>query len=107
MGTISHSQVSNEHRQFGFTLIELLVTLGLIAVLTVVSISVFNSDIDQTRFQQTTAQLQIIRNAMLGDTTVTSGGIRSSFGYLGDIGSIPTAAQGIGALITNPSLPAW
>jgi prepilin-type N-terminal cleavage/methylation domain-containing protein len=32
---------------------------------------------------------------------------RKSFGYIGDIGALPTAAQGLAALWSNPGLPAW
>ena len=32
---------------------------------------------------------------------------RNSFGFLGDVGAIPTAGQGLAALWTNPGLPAW
>ncbi len=32
---------------------------------------------------------------------------RTTFGFLGDIGAIPTSGQGLAALWTNPGLPAW
>ena len=33
--------------------------------------------------------------------------LRKTFGYWGDVGSLPTLAQGLSALWSNPGLPAW
>ena len=32
---------------------------------------------------------------------------RTQFGFMGDIGALPTVAQGIAALLVNPGLPPW
>src|SRR4051812_41686309 len=90
----------------GFTLVELLMVIALIGTLAVLSITPIGDNINEGRFQDTVTRLQTIRDAMLGDPTLKNGQ-RTSFGYVGDMGGIPTVAQGIGALVTNPGLPVW
>lgn len=93
----------NSIDQSGFTLMELLMVIMLVSVLAVVSISTLTPGIDEGRFDQTVAEMKTIRTAITGDLEVKQGGTRSSFGYVGDIGSIPTNAQGLSALVTKPA----
>lgn len=93
--------------QLGFTLIEVLMIIIIISVLTVASLTPIANSIDQIRFDQTVSRMKMIRDAMIGDSTITALGLRTSFGFLGDIGAVPTLAQGISALVTNPGLAVW
>lgn len=82
--------------------------LGLVAILSVAGITVMTGSVDESRYDATVAELRQIRAALVGDPEMTQGGTRSSFGYLGDLGAIPTSAQGLAALQTKPSaLPAF
>jgi general secretion pathway protein G len=90
----------------GFTLVEILMVIILVGTLAVVSITPIRDSIDEGRFQETVARMKAIRDATLGDPTLREAS-RTSFGFLGDVGSIPTAAQGLQALVTNPGLPVW
>ena len=91
----------------GFTLLELLMVIAILSIVTFVSIGKISDTTDEERFQKTIQQMKEIRNAMIGNPDLKTGSHRNSFGYLGDIGQIPSAGQGIGALITNPGFPAW
>ena len=91
----------------GFTLAEVLMVIALLGILLVISINVITNFSDDSRFQATLKQMKDIRNAMIGDPAIIDGSHRSNFGFLGDVGAIPTNAQGIAGLITNPTLPAW
>jgi prepilin-type N-terminal cleavage/methylation domain-containing protein len=91
----------------GFTLIEFLMALVLIAILSVLSINSITNTLNESQFNETVRRLQVIRKGLVGDTTLKQGKTRSDFGFLGDIGAIPTAAQGLSVLFTNPGLPAW
>ena len=91
----------------GFTLIEVLMVILLVGVLATVSILTLNSNMDESRFQATVAEMQSLRDALIGNTELQEGGFRSSFGFLGDIGGLPTNAQGLNALLVNPGLPLW
>lgn len=93
--------------QNGFSLIEVLMVITILAVLTVTSLIPLGNTLDQSRFDETTNKMKIIRDAILGDTSITQRGRRTNFGFLGDIGAIPTAPQGINALLANPGLVSW
>jgi general secretion pathway protein G len=92
----------------GFTLVEILMVLGLVAILSVAGISVMTGSVDESRYDATVGELRQIRSALIGDTEAIQGGARSSFGYLGDLGALPTSTLGLTALITKPAaLPAF
>ena len=87
----------------GFTLIEVLVVLAIAAILTLVSVSQLGPISDQIAFDNTYREMLLIRTGLIGDLDSTNQGFRNSFGYLGDIGTIPTTAQGLDALINQPN----
>jgi prepilin-type N-terminal cleavage/methylation domain-containing protein len=93
----------------GFTLIEVLMVMILVGILSAVSVDLIQNNLDETRYQTTVARMRQIQVAMVGDPTILENNSRTSFGYLGDIGSIPTAAIGIPGLVSNPtpSLPTY
>ncbi|RZA08456.1 MAG: prepilin-type N-terminal cleavage/methylation domain-containing protein [Proteobacteria bacterium] len=90
--------------QKGFTLIELLMALLLFSALLAFSTTYLTGSLNEARFLQTVERMKQVRQALLGDTLRRQGKVRSNFGYNGDIGALPAA---LGALSTNPSLPAW
>ena len=89
-------------KAYGFTLVEVLMTILLISILTVLSISEVQDTVEEDYFESTLQEMKEIRKSLIGDVEKTQGGKRSDFGYLGDVGSLPSAAQGIAALLTNP-----
>ena len=92
----------------GFTLIEILMVIALISILSVVSTEVLTDSLTESRFEATTAKMNQIKNAILGDSLIKEVTTRTSFGFTGDIGAIPTAGQGIAALIAKPAaLPTY
>ena len=91
----------------GFTLVEVLMVLALMGIIGAVTIGLLSSSVDETRFNETSAKLKHIRDAMIGDVHIQETNTRTSFGFLGDVGAIPTTLQGIAGLVTNPSLPAF
>lgn len=93
--------------QLGMTLIELMMSIAIAAVLAYVSIQLVSDTFNEDQFEQTRQKMLVIRNAMVGDPTVLSGNTRTQYGFLGDIGQLPTAAQGLGALTSQGSLPTY
>ena len=82
--------------------------LGLVAILSVAGISVMTGSVDEDRYDATVEELRQIRDALVGDPEKNQGGTRTSFGYLGDLGALPTSAQGLGALQAKPGpLPSF
>jgi prepilin-type N-terminal cleavage/methylation domain-containing protein len=94
-------------RSDGFTLIEITLVILLAAILSVASIEIFSGSLNDGKFQTTVRKMEQIRHAMIGDTDLRENGARTSFGYAGDIGGLPTSGQGLAALLTNPGLTAW
>lgn len=89
----------------GFSLIELTIVVILIGILaTYMMTSVGNSD-DSARYEATRSQMEVIKKAILGDDrSVGSEGKRNSFGFLGDIGRLPS---NLDELTTKGALSTW
>lgn len=96
-------------RKSGFTLIEMLMVILILSIVSVITVSTLETSVTSSRFELTVEEMNKIRNAMVGDPTVKTDGVRSQYGFLGDIGAIPTAAQGIASLTAQPTpaLPVW
>ena len=88
----------------GFTLLEVLMVILLLGVLSIAGLSVLGPNIDETRFNQTVQRMRKLQVAMAGDPAILENNVRTSFGYLGDIGALPA---GITGFVTNPGLPAY
>ncbi len=89
------------HFQKGFTLIEILVSIAMMSVLTTVALTMMGSVVDDARFSQTTREIEQIRNAMVGETQRLETGLRKNYGYLGDVGALPTTSQGLSVLLSE------
>jgi prepilin-type N-terminal cleavage/methylation domain-containing protein len=89
----------------GFTLIELVMTIALLSILAVLAVDRVASNLDEERFEDTLRRMKDIRKGLVGDPAIKTGALRTSFGYIGDVGGIPTAVQGIAALTANPGVP--
>lgn len=86
-------------RSHGYTLIELIVVLliiGALASVAVKSLSVANRT---ARVEETKRGMERIAFAIAGNPDLVSGGSRTDFGFVGDLGSFP---PDLGALVTNP-----
>lgn len=88
-------------RSDGFTLIEVIMVIMLVGILAVVAVDVISDTLNESRFEETVNKMTAIQNAIIGDSTLVESGARTSFGYLGDVGTLPTSAIGIGGLITK------
>ncbi len=92
----------------GFTLVELAVTILIISVLVAVASLMITSTSEQAKFDATTQTMQNIRTAIIGNREVVTGSQKSSYGYFGDVGALPTVNAGTNDLIIRPAaIPAW
>lgn len=94
-------------KEGGFTLIEILMVMVLLGILAVASLDVLSPNINESRFQATSEKMRRLQYALAGNPGLSENNVRTSFGYLGDIGALPTSAQGLSALVTNPGVPAY
>lgn len=78
--------------------------LVLIGILSALAMDMVGDSIEEARFEQTRQEMRQIADALLGNTSLKQDGVRTSFGFFGDVGALPAALT---ALTTNPSLPEW
>lgn len=90
---------------FGYTLVEVLVVVIILGVLSTIAVKSLKGINDVTKTEQTRKTLDQLAFAIAGDPSILSAGKRASFGYLGDVGSLP---PNLDALVLNPgSYATW
>lgn len=90
--------------QNGFSLIELTVVLVVIGILTAVAMQSMTGVVENSRTAATEQEMNRLAEAIVGDPTATSQGMRSDFGYVGDVGAFPPNLE---ALRLNPGYASW
>ena len=83
----------------GFTLMELVAVIAVIGILVGVAAVKLNKALDNTKVAATSAEMDAISFATVGNPDIYSDGARSDFGYVGDVGALP---PNLDALHTNP-----
>ncbi len=89
----------------GFSLVELAVVLVVIGIMVGVVMESMTARLEDSRFVETEREMELLVQAIVGSASVTPGGQRSDFGYVGDVGAFPPDLQ---ALRVNPgSYSTW
>lgn len=92
--------------QRGLTLIEILMALALIGILAALSSMPIGDTLEQAKWDSTLEEMKQIRAALIGETHSTLS--RSKFGFLGDMGTLPSSIQGLTPLWIQPAgFNAW
>lgn len=91
-------------KESGFTLIEVILVVLLIGILAGLAANLLTNTLDQARFDESQKKMTVLSNAMVGNPELMTNGVRSDFGFVGDIGRLPTALT---ELVTQGALPAW
>lgn len=86
----------------GFTLVEVIVILVVLSILAAVAIPMALRIFQVTAEDTTREEMDNIKKAMLGDAQKLQTSFRSDFGFLGDIGCVPTVLD---RLLTADGLP--
>jgi prepilin-type N-terminal cleavage/methylation domain-containing protein len=97
---MSNRAAMNSRR--GFTLIEVVIILGVIAILAAMAIPMVLRIFERTAEDATREEMDNLKRAMIGDPRKLQSSFRSDFGFLGDIGCVPTS---LARLSSAGSLP--
>ncbi|MEW5994421.1 MAG: prepilin-type N-terminal cleavage/methylation domain-containing protein [Candidatus Zixiibacteriota bacterium] len=92
------------HCQTGYSLFELIVVIIILGILTSVAIGTLTISSDTARVEETKKELDQLAWAIAGQPDLRSGGQRTNFGYVGDVGAMPT---NLDALVSNPGYGTW
>lgn len=88
-----------ERLQQGLTLIELVIVIVIAGILATVALKSMGVVTQTARVEQTKNEMEKLAFAIIGNPTLENNGVRTDFGYVGDVGSMPPSLD---ALFTNP-----
>ncbi len=88
-----------KNRQGGFTLIEVILTIVIMGILVATTMRTLKPVAETARIEQTKQEMNELQTAILGDAALENHGVRTDFGYVGDVGSLP---PDLSALASNP-----
>lgn len=75
----------------GYSLIELILVVIIVGVLAASAAKSMKHNKDIGRIEETMAEMDRIAYAVMGNPNLASNGVRTDFGYAGDIGNYPTS----------------
>jgi len=88
----------------GFTLVELVLVILVIGIIGSVALRTVQPALEQAREDATFREMLAIEYAIIGNPGLVSNGVRSDYGYVGDIGALPPSLD---ALVSNPGYATW
>lgn len=91
-------------RKNGFTLVEAIVVIAILLILGGLLTPIVSNQLTNKKIEVTEEKLKKIKKAIIGDPSVVQFGQRTDFGYVGDMGNLPTLLID---LIARGSQPAW
>lgn len=80
-------------------MIEMILVVVIIGILAGIAIKSLGRDENIRRFDDTAAEMEEIAKAIAGDERLITDGVRTDFGYVGDVGSLPSSLDD---LVRNP-----
>jgi prepilin-type N-terminal cleavage/methylation domain-containing protein len=75
----------------GMTLVELLVVIVIIGIMGAVSLRAIDVTRERANYDKTMKAMERLANAIVGDPDLVADGRRTDFGFVGDVGRLPTS----------------
>lgn len=75
----------------GFTLIEVILVIVILGVLATVAVKNMDQIFRDAKFNATAAEMESLARAIRGDQATYISGVNTSYGYLGDVGALPSS----------------
>ncbi|MEK6743459.1 MAG: type II secretion system protein [Nitrospirota bacterium] len=91
-------------REKGFTLIEVIVVMAIISILAGIMIPMVYRVWESNDEELTRTRMRDLKIALVGDRRIVQNGVRTHFGYTGDLGQLPASLTD---LITDPGVANW
>jgi len=88
----------------GYSLVEMLVVIIIIGIIASIGIRSLRSTTETAKTEQTKQELDQLAWAIAGRPDLVSGGQRIDYGYVGDVGSMPSS---LNSLVSNPGYSTW
>jgi hypothetical protein len=82
----------------------MLMVIVILGILSAVAMRAIDGALERSRFEATVEEMDQLVQAMVGNPELFSGGVRTDFGYYGDVGALPPSLD---ALVTNPGYATW
>jgi len=89
----------------GMTLVELLIVLVIIGILGAVTLRTVDVTRERANFDKTMKAMQRLSNAISGNPDLIGEGRRTDFGFVGDVGRMPTSLEELRRNVSNN--PSW
>ncbi len=83
----------------GYSLFELLAVIIIVGIIASVSMRSLRNTVDVSKTEETRQEMDQLAWAICGNPELVSGGVRTDFGYVGDVGALPATLDN---LVTNP-----
>ena len=100
----THTQTQLQ-RSSGFTLVELVIVIVVTAILLTVALRETRQVAETAQVEEARQEMEMLATAIIGDPTLENNGVRTDFGYVGDVGAMP---PDLDALLSNPgSYASW
>lgn len=97
-------QVPVPSNQHGYSLFEMIIVMVIIGILASITMRSLRTANDVARTEETRTELDRLAWAIAGNPEIVSGGRRTDYGYVGDVGVLPPNLE---ALAVNPGLGTW
>lgn len=85
----------------GFTFVELVMVIIMLTIIGGIATRKFMETLETSKIEATKSEMEALAYALVGDPSLYTNGARSDFGYVGDIGALPS---GLESLFTKPSV---